>query len=200
MMPFRFKDARIQSGISQKKAAEQLQVSAATVNNWETGRRLPTIDALGRMAELYGVSADYLLGRTSSKQPLGNLIEEIDKNTLPFLHDHPVFVNRDRWGLVDAVNECVRFVDGSALSFNNILQISILPPPFQSGNIPKGKRLSRDEIETFPRIWIEPISKDEALRQEIRGWYTVKDRFAENEFGIRFYLDTYENKWIAFIE
>ena len=43
-MSYRFKEARIQSGISQKDAAEQLQVSAATVNNWESGRRLPTID------------------------------------------------------------------------------------------------------------------------------------------------------------
>lgn len=30
-MSYRFKDARVQSGISQKDAAEQLQVSAATV-------------------------------------------------------------------------------------------------------------------------------------------------------------------------
>ena len=48
-MSYRFKDARVQSGISQKDAAEQLQVSAATVNNWESGRRLPTIDALEKM-------------------------------------------------------------------------------------------------------------------------------------------------------
>lgn len=69
-MSYRFKDARVQSGISQKDAAEQLQVSAATVNNWESGRRLPTIDALEKMADLYGVSTDYLLGRTDSSNPV----------------------------------------------------------------------------------------------------------------------------------
>ena len=54
----------------------------------------------------------------------------------------------------------------------------------------------RDSI----RVWVEPISKDEVLRQEMRGWYTVKDRFVENEFGQRFYKDTYGNKWLAFME
>ena len=84
-MSYRFKDARVQSGISQKDAAEQLQVSAATVNNWESGRRLPTIDALEKMADLYGVSTDYLLGRTDSSNPFRRIAESIDKDILPFL-------------------------------------------------------------------------------------------------------------------
>ena len=103
-MSYRFKDARVQSGISQKDAAEQLQVSAATVNNWESGRRLPTIDALEKMADLYGVSTDYLLGRTDSSNPFRRIAESIDKDILPFLHDHPVFINNNRWGLVDAMS------------------------------------------------------------------------------------------------
>ena len=76
-MSYRFKDARISSGISQKDTAEQLQVSAATVNNWESGRRLPTIDALEKMADLYGASTDYLLGRMDGAQPFGNLTNEL---------------------------------------------------------------------------------------------------------------------------
>ena len=179
-MSYRFKDARVQSGISQKDAAEQLQVSAATVNNWESGRRLPTIDALEKMADLYGVSTDYLLGRTDSSNPFRRIAESIDKDILPFLHDHPVFINNNRWGLVDAINERIRFLDGSELPFSDATQIS--------------------EIGTYIRVWVEPISKDEALRQEMRGWYTVKNRFVENELGQRFYLDTYGNKWLAFME
>ena len=173
-MSYRFKDARVQSGISQKDAAEQLQVSAATVNNWESGRRLPTIDALEKMADLYGVSTDYLLGRTDSSNPFRRIAESIDKDILPFLHDHPVFVNNNRWGLVDAINERIRFLDGSELPFSDATRISALPPIFQSNSIPKGRKLSRDEIETYTRVWVEPISKDEDLRQEMRGWFTVK--------------------------
>ena len=149
---------------------------------------------------LYGVSTDYLLGRMDSAQPFGNLTEEIDKDILPFLHDHPVFINNNRWGLVDAINERIQFLDGSELPFSDATRISVLPPIFQSNSIPEGRRLSRDEIGTYIRVWVEPISKDEALRQEMRGWYTVKDRFVENELGQRFYLDTYGNKWLAFME
>lgn len=197
-MAYRFKEARTQSGRSLNDAAEELQVSTASIVNWESGRRIPSVETIMKLADLYGVSVDYLLGRTNRADPFCNLAETIDGITLQFLHGHPVFVNRDRWGLVDAINKCIRFVDGSELSFNDTLQIAILPPPFQNSNIPKGNLLNRDEIETFTRIWVEPISKDEELRQEIRGWYTVKDRFVENEFGIRFYLDTYRNKWLAF--
>ena len=196
-MSYRFKEARIQSGISQKDAAEQLQVSAATVNNWESGRRLPTIDTLEKMADLYGVSTDYLLGRTDFSNPFRRIAESIDKDILPFLHDHPIFVNNNRWGLVD---ERIRFLDGSELPFSDAIRISALPPIFQSNSIPEGRKLSRDEIASYTRVWVEPISTDEDLRQEMRGWYTVKDRFVENELGQRFYLDTYGNKWLAFME
>ena len=36
-VPYKFRDARIQSGKSQKEVAEQLGISNATVNNWEPG-------------------------------------------------------------------------------------------------------------------------------------------------------------------
>lgn len=197
-MSYRFKEARTLSGKSLNDAADALQVSSASIVNWEAGRRIPSVETIMKLADLYGVSVDYLLGRTGNEKPFCDISKKVSITMLPFLHEHPVFINNQRWGLVDAINERIRFVDGSELSLNDVLEIAILPPPFHSSDIPKGKRLSRDEIETVNRIWVEPLSKDEDLRQEMRGWYSVKDRFVENEFGIRFYLDTYENKWIAF--
>ena len=47
-------------------------------------------------------------------------------------------------------------------------------------------------------VWVEPISMDAALRDELRGWYHIKRRFAENEVGQRFYFDFYGAKWLAF--
>ncbi len=47
-------------------------------------------------------------------------------------------------------------------------------------------------------MWVEPISPDSNLRDELRGWYRRKDRYVENEYGNRFYLDTYEAKWLGF--
>lgn len=145
------------------------------------------------------MSVDYLLGRTDQMNPFKEVSESVDPHMLQFLHECPVFVNRSRWGLVDAVNHKICFTDGSELAFSDVMQISMLPPAFQSGNYPLEKPLTRSEAENCSRIWLEPISKDETLRQELRGWYNVKRSFVENEFGQRFYFDTYGNKWLAFI-
>ena len=64
---------------------------------------------------------------------------------------------------------------------------------------PIGKPLDYFEIEEQSEVWVEPVSRDEVLRQELRGWYIVKNRYVENELGQRFYLDTYGNKWWAFL-
>ena len=47
-------------------------------------------------------------------------------------------------------------------------------------------------------MWVEPISPDSLLRDELRGWYHRKDQYVENEYGNRFYLDTYDAKWLGF--
>lgn len=197
-MPYRFRDARTQSEKSLSEVAEELHVSKTTLSNWESGRRIPSVEAIEKLADLYGVSVDYLLGRTDQMKPFFEITESVGIHMLSFLHECPVYVNQERWGLVDAVNQKIHFIDDSELPFSDIVQLSMLPPVFQIGNYPMEKPLSRSEVEDSSRIWLEPISKDEELRQELRGWYTVKKRFVENEMGQRFYFDTYGNKWLAF--
>jgi hypothetical protein len=49
------------------------------------------------------------------------------------------------------------------------------------------------------RVWLEPVSTDTDLAAELRGWYVRHEkRFVQNEFGSRFYLNTYGAKWLAF--
>lgn len=103
-MPYRFRDARIQSGKNLAEAAEELFVSKTTLSNWESGRRVPSVEAIEKLADLYGVSVDYLLGRTDQLNPLYEVSESVDPHMLQFLHECPVYVNQSRWGLVDAVN------------------------------------------------------------------------------------------------
>ena len=61
---------RKERGLSQKSAAEQLGVSQALLSHYEKGIRECGLDFLLRAAEYYGVSCDYLLGRTSHRGPL----------------------------------------------------------------------------------------------------------------------------------
>ena len=58
--------------------------------------------------------------------------------------------------------------------------------------------LGREELVYGMQVWVEPISPDEALRQELRGWHRVKHHAIENEAGNRFILDSCGAKWLAY--
>lgn len=45
--------------LTQEQAAEKLGITRASVSNYETGRRLPHLSELRRLAEFYGVGLDY---------------------------------------------------------------------------------------------------------------------------------------------
>ena len=55
---------RKENGVTQKQAAAALGVSQALLSHYENGIRECGLDFVVRAAEYYGVSCDYLLGRT----------------------------------------------------------------------------------------------------------------------------------------
>ena len=57
-------ELRRKKGASQRTAAADLGISQALLSHYETGAREPGLDFVCRACEYYGVSADYLLGRT----------------------------------------------------------------------------------------------------------------------------------------
>ena len=64
----RIKQAREAKGLSQKEVAITLGVSAPTVSEWESGKKRPRSSKLPALADLLGVSADYLLGTEETKK------------------------------------------------------------------------------------------------------------------------------------
>ena len=58
----RVKELRIESGFTQKQLAEKLNTTNSTVCDWEKGRSQPDLQTLTKIARLFDVSADYLLG------------------------------------------------------------------------------------------------------------------------------------------
>ena len=63
----RLKQLRKQKGVSQETLGKELIVSKAAISYYEKGERAPDIDTLNIIANYFGVSADYLLGRTDEK-------------------------------------------------------------------------------------------------------------------------------------
>ena len=57
-------EMRRKKGASQRTAAADLGISQALLSHYENGAREPGLDFVCRACEYYGVSADYLLGRT----------------------------------------------------------------------------------------------------------------------------------------
>lgn len=54
---------RTRDGVSREEVARKLEVSAMTIRNWENGNTEPSASQIKALADLFGVSADYLLGR-----------------------------------------------------------------------------------------------------------------------------------------
>lgn len=63
---------RKERGISQKKASADLGISQALLSHYEKGIRECGLDFIIRCSEYYGVTTDYLLGVSESRNGLGN--------------------------------------------------------------------------------------------------------------------------------
>lgn len=68
---------RKERGLSQKKAAEALDVSQALLSHYEKGIRECGLDFVVKAADFYDVSCDYLLGRTPHRNGATLTVEDI---------------------------------------------------------------------------------------------------------------------------
>lgn len=62
MLSKRINELRISHGWSQVELARRLNISKQAVSNWENDNIQPSIDMLVRLAGIFQVSTDYLLG------------------------------------------------------------------------------------------------------------------------------------------
>ncbi len=58
---------RREKGVSQRKAASDLHISQALLSHYENGAREPGLAFVCRACDYYGVTADFLLGRTGEE-------------------------------------------------------------------------------------------------------------------------------------
>ncbi len=77
-------ELRTEKGISQKEAASELGISQALLSHYEKGVREYGLDFLCRAATYYGVTADYLLGRSESRNGFDSAVLEDQKEDVKF--------------------------------------------------------------------------------------------------------------------
>lgn len=61
-LPERLNELLRERNISQRKLANAIEVTSATVSAWCRGIKQPTADNIYALAKFFGVSTDYLLG------------------------------------------------------------------------------------------------------------------------------------------
>jgi len=64
----RLKMIRKESGFTQKSLANELFVSQQSVWKWEKNESSPNPETIAKMAQIFGVSTDYLLGRDEKEK------------------------------------------------------------------------------------------------------------------------------------
>lgn len=73
----KLKEARKEAGLSQEQFAEKMSVSRSAVAKWESDKGMPDVNNLKVMAQLLGVSVDYLLDE-DEKLSFNEIKEAID--------------------------------------------------------------------------------------------------------------------------
>lgn len=105
----RLKELRLKKKLLQKDIADYLGVNRTTYVKYETGASQPDNDTLSRLADFFGVSVDYLLGRENNiakQDPLPEYsnIFRIEKKRYPLLGDiacgKPLFADEDHESFV----------------------------------------------------------------------------------------------------
>lgn len=195
-MARRFKEARKLRGLTAVSAAKEMNVSSLTVNAWEAGRKSPSIEGLEKMADLYQVTTDYLLGRPEPISADPSM--ELSPDLIRIFDGRPAWSETYGWVLVNGPDCMVTKKDGTKIAIEAVGPLRAAPDHFAVSALPGSRAIPLKELVSHQQVWVEPITLDSHLRDELRGWYQVKGIYVENSVGNRFLYDTYGSKWLAF--
>jgi transcriptional regulator with XRE-family HTH domain len=68
MMQNNLRKLRKEKGLSQIAVQMQTGIEQALISKYENGERVPPTETLMQLADFYGVSMDYIMGRTDHKE------------------------------------------------------------------------------------------------------------------------------------
>ena len=63
----KLKSLRTENKLTQKQVAERIGLAISAVSSYEAGTRYPSYESLVKLARIYHVSTDYLLGIASTR-------------------------------------------------------------------------------------------------------------------------------------
>lgn len=63
----KLKSLRIEKKLTQKQVADRIGLAVSAVSSYESGTRYPSYDVLVKLAYIFHVSTDYLVGMTDTR-------------------------------------------------------------------------------------------------------------------------------------
>lgn len=94
---------RRKKGLNQTAVAEKIGVSVQAYQKYEYGTAEPTFDNLSKLADFFGVTTDYLLGRETEPKPLEQLakINGLDITEEVLLEEYMKLEPQKRKAIID---------------------------------------------------------------------------------------------------
>ena len=93
----RLREARIQKGWNQGDLAEAMNLTQASISQFEKGQRLPTPNNIDRFSEVLGVSRDFLAGENKGgfeKEMLMRNLKNLTPESLKKINDYVELVKK----------------------------------------------------------------------------------------------------------
>jgi transcriptional regulator with XRE-family HTH domain len=100
-----FKELRLSVGLSQDEMAKKLGVSRSTIGMYETGARKPDSEMLEKIADMFNIDIDYLLGRTQKTTLLPETIGKYYLNDETARIAQQIYDDPDLHALFDAAKD-----------------------------------------------------------------------------------------------
>lgn len=73
----RMRELRKAKGLSLKQLGDMVGVAEVTISTYETGKRLPPVDIVCSIADVFDVSLDYLVRGKEKDRPVGRSLQEL---------------------------------------------------------------------------------------------------------------------------
>lgn len=73
----KLRELRVENNLLQSELAKQMNKSAVCIGDWERGRCEPSIEDLLKLAQIFKVSVDYILG---NENEFGTIKTSVDAN------------------------------------------------------------------------------------------------------------------------
>lgn len=103
MIADRARERRRKLNLRQEDIAQRLQVSKSTISDWETGKRIPDIEEIDRIAEAYETTTHELMGW--EYDPVPDNIHPLKRRMIPVLGNvaagEPIWADEERDVFVD---------------------------------------------------------------------------------------------------